>query len=47
MENLAGMVDAAVSATSTMVTSHTEVQVFEHDIDILRYCCLLFIHAHF
>ena len=46
MENLARMVDAAVSTASTMATSHTEVQVFEHDIDIVCYCCLFFIHAH-
>ena len=47
IENLTGMVDVVVSAASTMETSHTEVQLFEHDIDIVCYCCLLFIHAHF
>ena len=30
-ENLAGMVDAAVSAASTMATSHAVVQLFQHD----------------
>ena len=32
------MVDAAVNATSTMVTSHTKVQLFQHDIYIVYYC---------
>ena len=39
------MVDAAVSAASTMATSHTEVQLFQHDRYIVYYCWRMFIHA--
>ena len=39
------MVDAIVSATSTMETSHIEVQLFQHDHYIVYYCWRMFIHA--
>ena len=45
LKTLQRMVDAAVSAASTMETSHTEVQLFEHDIYIVRYCYLAYMSA--
>ena len=39
------MVDAVVSAASAMATSHTEVQLFQHDRYIVYYCWRMFIHA--
>ena len=39
------MVDAVVNAASTMTTSHTEVQLFQHDHYVVYYCWCMFIHA--
>ena len=38
--------DAIVNVPFAITTSHTEVQLFEHDLDIDCYCFLLFSHAH-
>ena len=39
------MVDATVSAASAMATSHTEVQLFQHDGYIVYYYWRMFIHS--
>ena len=46
IENLVGMVDAAVNVASAMVRSYKEEQLFQLDRYILYYCCLMFSHAY-
>ena len=46
IENPPGVVEATVNVASAITTSHTDVQLFQHDLDIVYYCFLLFIHAH-